>query len=917
MKTKRRLTQILLYFMSGVFLTVVIFGVFLWINYQKNQSRWDSQKMATEFRTRWEETIKKETQAIAGHIESRTSEGSLAFYQEVKKRAEAMGAALKAKTSKEVLADRDLIFAVLGAFLDDSGRTRYLALDFKARVLTRSLASETFTHDPTARAIVASVLELGEAFYRFDFDQSWPDQEEKPVVYLKVDPSLELIVGAASLFSEFQASIKNEVLAWAKAAPISGQLLILDYSGQVLASPIESQVGQNIFVDQGDLFAKAAARILRGARSQSSGFLDFDFQDSNGQTQKALGYFRSIEAWRWVAVTYVDLSQLAAALTDEQENLANKVRGQIAYALLIATLMLGMIAILGHFISKKAQKSFQEFYSFFESASLSSVEIDPDSQPFIEFSLLARSVNRMIAQRREANQFLAASEAKYRSVFDYSPLLIVITDALGRVVEANQEFANFVEREPAEFLGQDLRSYFFIDQDFRERIKAEVMDKGVLRNLAIEIPKGSGEVVPMLFTSKILVMSGEKFFLSLFVDITALRESENERLRLQEKLARSQKMEAMGLLAAQVAHELNNILSGLVGYPELLIRDDSLGPSQKELAQEIKEAGLRAAAVVSDLLTLAQGLATTRVPVDFGQLVEACCQTPEIKALLNRQKKPINLTVAIAKPNLEVLGSAVHLRKIAANIVQNAIEAVGVDPDPTPGEVKVAVDQVFLNEPVGGLENFKPGPFILLSIKDNGPGLNPADLGRIFEPFYSRKTGTGLGLAVVAIVAKEHGGAVAAGRLDPKGAEFLVWLPLLAGLKANKFKSLESYQGQGQKILVVDDVDIQRKLAQKMLKSLGYETHSVASGEEAVEYLKTHEADLVILDMIMRPGLNGRETYEAILAFKPGQKAIIASGLAEGEEVAKAQALGARYFVAKPYTLEDIAGAVHSAITGQ
>jgi CheY-like chemotaxis protein len=150
-----------------------------------------------------------------------------------------------------------------------------------------------------------------------------------------------------------------------------------------------------------------------------------------------------------------------------------------------------------------------------------------------------------------------------------------------------------------------------------------------------------------------------------------------------------------------------------------------------------------------------------------------------------------------------------------------------------------------------------------------------------------------------------------------QGTEFRVWFPVLAAPKMTAAKARKERRGHGQKVLVVDDVDIQRKLAQKMLKILGYETHSVASGEEAVEYLKTHEADLVILDMIMHPGLNGRETYEAILAFKPGQKAIIASGMADGEEVEKAQALGARYFVSKPYTLEDIAGAVHSAISGQ
>jgi CheY-like chemotaxis protein len=122
--------------------------------------------------------------------------------------------------------------------------------------------------------------------------------------------------------------------------------------------------------------------------------------------------------------------------------------------------------------------------------------------------------------------------------------------------------------------------------------------------------------------------------------------------------------------------------------------------------------------------------------------------------------------------------------------------------------------------------------------------------------------------------------------------------------------------GAGERVLVVDDVDIQRKLAGRMLQNLGYVSASMASGEEAIEYLREHDADVLLLDMIMRPGINGRETYERILDFKPGQKAVIASGMAEGEEVEKARSLGASHFIMKPYTIEELAKTLRQALGG-
>jgi signal transduction histidine kinase/ActR/RegA family two-component response regulator len=394
------------------------------------------------------------------------------------------------------------------------------------------------------------------------------------------------------------------------------------------------------------------------------------------------------------------------------------------------------------------------------------------------------------------------------------------------------------------------------------------------------------------------------------VDVTARRLAEIERAELQERLARSRTMESMGRMATTVAHELNNILSALIGYPELLLEDETLSPAHKAQVREIMDAGHRASAVVGDLLTLASGVATAKARVRVDDLIAKVVTGQGLTKALSASPKPVAVETRLDSKAV-VKGSQAHLRKVVANLVQNAIDALA----DRGGRIVVSSRLVRLDEDPGGFEAFSPGDHLELTVADDGPGIPQADLPRIFEPFLSNKPGSGhgLGLALVQLTVREHGGAVSIST-SPEGTTFKVLLPAKLAGPERPAASREQLKGRGQKILVVDDVDIQRKLAQKMLKSLGYDPHAVSSGEEAVDFLRDHDVDLIILDMIMDPGINGRQTYEAILSFKPWQKAIIASGMAESDEVLRAQSLGASQFVSKPYTLDEIAGAVHKAL---
>jgi len=242
------------------------------------------------------------------------------------------------------------------------------------------------------------------------------------------------------------------------------------------------------------------------------------------------------------------------------------------------------------------------------------------------------------------------------------------------------------------------------------------------------------------------------------------------------------------------------------------------------------------------------------------------------------------------------------------NLIANATEAVRES-----GNVKVSTDNRFLDTPLKGYEEIDVGEYVVFSVVDDGPGISTGDLKRVFEPFYTKKkmgrSGTGLGLSVVWNVMRDHKGYIDV-KSDGNGTRFELYFSITrdALSKTNNDLSLTNYKGNGETILVIDDIESQREISSRMLDMLAYKHETVASGEKAIEYLNT--VDLILLDMIMDPGMNGYETYKRIIKIHPGQKAIILSGFTETDDVKKTQSLGAGKYLKKPITLEKLGMAI-------
>ena len=385
-----------------------------------------------------------------------------------------------------------------------------------------------------------------------------------------------------------------------------------------------------------------------------------------------------------------------------------------------------------------------------------------------------------------------------------------------------------------------------------------------------------------------------------------IKKTEQELLRRQ---TRTKKMEAIGLMAGGVAHDLNNILSGIVSYPELLLLQLPKDSELRKPISAIQESGQRAAAVVADLLTVARGVASSRETSNLNSLIQQYLDSPEHKKVESLHGN-VHCRTQLEPELANISCSPIHIKKCLMNLITNAAEAVD-----TEGTVVVSTRNQTVEKPAGKILHIERGQYVVLSVRDTGPGIARKDLDHIFEPFYTKKimgrSGTGLGLSVVWNTVQDHGGTITV-TSSKDGTTFELYFPITKEkiTEEETGTELEQLKGNGERILIIDDERQQRDIASQILITLGYKVNAVSSGEKAVEYIKENSVDLLLLDMIMDPGINGRQTYEQIIRIHPGQKAVIASGFSKNTDVQKLNQLGVEGFIKKPYSLEQLGKAV-------
>jgi PAS domain S-box-containing protein len=532
----------------------------------------------------------------------------------------------------------------------------------------------------------------------------------------------------------------------------------------------------------------------------------------------------------------------------------------------------------------------------------------------------ACGISTDITKRKKAEEELRVSEEKYRLVADNAADVIWTRDMdlnLTYLSPSAERLTGYTVQESTDvpmFKKLTTSSIEKINHTFMEELNLEQKgdsDPSRSRSLELDMIHKNGSIVCVEVTMNFIRNDDGKAvgILGITRDITERKESENALKESEEKLTRLKKMESLGLLAGGVAHDLNNVLSGIVSYPELLLLKLPEDSKLRKPIKTIQESGYRAAAIVQDLLTVARGVANVKEPLNLNTIVKDYLHSPECKKL-KQYHSEVMIKTNLDADLLNVNGSQVHISKAIMNLVSNASEALEHN-----GKIIISTLNRYIDRPIKSYNDIKTGEYAILSVSDDGPGISSEDLGSIFEPFYTKKvmgrSGTGLGLAVVWNTVQDHNGYIEV-TSGEKGTTFELFFPITRDeLKDEDLsRPIENYKGDGQLILVVDDIKTQREISCSILDTLGYKTKAVSSGEEAVEYVKEHNVNLLLLDMIMDPGIGGSETYKRIKKIRPNQKAIVVSGFAETDDVKAIRKLGASRFLKKPFTIEKIGLAV-------
>lgn len=520
---------------------------------------------------------------------------------------------------------------------------------------------------------------------------------------------------------------------------------------------------------------------------------------------------------------------------------------------------------------------------------------------------LIEELSREIEERKDAENALQKSEEKFRKIIEKIQDVYFETTVDGTIRYCSPSCLPILGYSQEELIGQQAE-ILYRDANDRQVLLEGLLSKGSVRGLELVFKRKNGDFYDVSFNADpIFDESGA--FIGLNGTIRDVTEAKKAKRQIQQ----AKKMEAVGLMAGGVAHDLNNILSGIISYPELILMKLTPDNELRKPIERIKESGQRAALVVADLLTVAKGSADAKAVQDLHTIVEQYFHSPEYEKIMQLYPN-VDCHNDLAAKDSYFSCSAVHIKKCLMNLVNNGVEAV-----PDRGAVIVSTSNHTVDKSFSVEHGIPCGKTVVLNVCDSGLGISEDDLEHIFEPFYTKKImergGTGLGLAIVWNTVRDHGGCIVVENCQ-EGTCFRLYFPLAQTeeWERDTEKSCSDIQGRGEHILVVDDTMIQRDIAESILKEHNYTVDVVSSGEEALVFVQRQAVDLLLLDMLMEPGMNGRETYEEICKFYPGQKAILSSGFSETEEVNATLKQGVGQFIKKPYSMKELLTAIRKEL---
>lgn len=505
-----------------------------------------------------------------------------------------------------------------------------------------------------------------------------------------------------------------------------------------------------------------------------------------------------------------------------------------------------------------------------------------------------------ITQRRQAEEALRKSEAKYRELIFRINEGFVAIDEKGYITFANPRLCEMIEYSEVELIGKNIRELF--DEKNREILEKELAKRrrGEPSQHELTWTTKSGKKVPTLMSaSPIFENWVYRGSYAVVTDLSEIKRAQEEKKRLEAQLHKIQRMESLGTLAGGIAHNFNNLLMGILGNISLILLNKNPSHPDYEKLKNVEHLVQEGAKLSQELLDFARGGKFQVEPTDLNKVVKRSSD------MFAQTKRQIKIYTKFQKDIWTVEVDVGQIEQVLLNLYINAWQAM-----PGGGELYLETQNITLDENYVRPFKVKPGPYVKISVTDTGVGMDETTKQRIFEPFFTTKEGnrgTGLGLASAYGIIKNHGGIITVYSEKGRGTTFNIYLPASEKEAIKQEKLGEGVLKGGETILFVDDEEMIIKTGKELLETLGYKVLIAKSGKEVIEIYraKNEQIDMVILDTVM-PDIGGGEIYNMLKKINPDIKVLLSSGYSMNDEIKEILERGCDGFIQKPFTLKEL-----------
>ncbi|MDY7037481.1 MAG: PAS domain S-box protein, partial [Thermodesulfobacteriota bacterium] len=505
-----------------------------------------------------------------------------------------------------------------------------------------------------------------------------------------------------------------------------------------------------------------------------------------------------------------------------------------------------------------------------------------------------RGIARDVTEKKKTEAELIRTKDFLQNIFNSSIDVITTTDLLGNVLYTSLKRKEVLGYEEEETIGRNVSSFYSNGKEDAKNIMKELTTNGELKNYKLKLIKKGGELIDISLSASFLRNEKGEIIgtLGIYRDIT-------DQKRLEAQFQQAQRMKAIGTLSGGIAHDFNNLLMGIQGRTSLILMDADPSHPHFEHLKGIEEYVKSAADLTKQLLGFAMGGKYEIRSTDLNELIKMQ------NRLFGRTKKEITISGKYEKNLWPAEVDHGQIEQVLLNLYVNAWQSM-----PGGGNLYIRTENVTLDENDTKPFEVKPGKYIKISVTDTGIGMDEATRQRIFDPFFTTKEmgrGTGLGLASVYGIIKNHEGFITIRSEEGEGSSFYVYLPASEKEIKEDMRPTQEVQRGTETILLVDDEEMIINIGGELLKTMGYKVFKARGGEKAIELLreKKDRIDMVILDMIM-PDMGGGETYDRMRQIDPNIKVLLSSGYSIDGQAKEILERGCNAFIQKPFNINQL-----------